>query len=311
MRIANVSRKVAMKITLKIATLFVMMLTVTVFAVGSAMGAAMTPTKAEYSADSIMETQGMSVTSRIFHAENKDRMEMNVQGTNSIMINRMDKKLAWVLMPDQKAYMETSLEEGKKKSNDINSCKIDQKPLGSESVNGIKATRNSIAMSCPDGLKYTGSLWITHEGIMVKLDSVAKTEKGDVPFKMELKNLKIARQDPRLFEIPAGYQVFSMGGLMGSFGDLMNKAAREEAQRAREEEQRARDQAARKQQEEGRSYTAQPREEGRSYTSKPRGEGRSYSAEPREAGRSYTAQKRGLLDGMIDPVKVLKGILSW
>lgn len=283
MRTAEVPRKVIMKIT----ALFIMISSVTVFTIGSAMGAGMPQTKVEYSADSTMETQGMSVTSKIYHAENKDRMEMNVQGTNNIMINRMDKKLSWVLMPDQKAYMETSLEEGKKKSNDINSCQIEQQPLGSETVNGFKATKSKIAMSCPDGLKYSGFMWITKEGIMTKLDSVAKTDRGDMPFKMELKNLNIARQDPRLFEIPAGYQAFSMGGMMGSFEDIMKKATREEEKRTKDEEAK---EAARRPPEEGRSFTAKPREEGRSYTAQ---------------------QKKGVLGGGIDAVKVLKGLLSW
>ena len=276
---------------MRIASLFMTMLLTAVFAVEPAVSAGMPQTKVEYSADSQMESQGMFVASKVFHAENKDRVEMKAQGMNNIMINRMDRKLAWVLMPEQKMYMETSLEEGKKKSNDLNDCQVEQQSLGSEVVNGVRATKNKIAMSCPDGLKYNGSMWVTKEGIMVKLDSVAKTDKGDIPFKMELKNLNIAKQDPYLFEIPAGYQVFNLGA-MGAFGDMMNKAAQEK-------EKRARDEAAKRPPEGGRSYTAEPREMGRSYT-----------AEPREAGRSYTAQKRGLLGG-VDPVKVLKGILSW
>jgi hypothetical protein len=281
---------------MRIAALSITTLLVTVFAVGPAVGAGMPQTKVEYSADSIMETQGMTVTSKVFHAENKDRMEMKVQGANNIMINRMDKKLAWVLMPDQKMYMETNLEEGKKKSNDINNCQIDQQQLGSESVNGLKTTKNKIAMSCPDGLKYNGSMWVTKEGIMVKMDSVAKTDKGDIAFKMELKNLNIARQDPSLFEIPAGYKAMNMGGMMGAFGDMMKKATQGK-------EKRATDDAAKE-------TAKRPPEEGRSYTAKTREEGRAYTAGSREAGRAFTAEKKSGLGG-IDPVKVLKGIFSW
>jgi len=291
---------------MRIATLSTMALLATVFAVGTALGAGMPQTKVEYSADSIMETQGMAVTSKVFHAENKDRMEMKAQGANNIIINRMDKKLGWVLMPEQKMYMETNLEEGKKKSNDVNNCQIEQQQLGSESVNGFKTTKNKISMSCPDGLKYNGSMWVTKEGIMVKMDSVAKTDKGDIPFKMELKNLNIAKQDPSLFEIPAGYQAFNMGGIMGAFGDMMKKATQGKEKRAKDE---AAKEPAKRPSESGRSYTSAARE-GRSYTAAPREEGRSYTAEQREAGRSYTAQKKSGLGG-IDPVKVLKGIFSW
>jgi hypothetical protein len=287
---------------MRIVTLTITALLVTVFAVGTALGAGMPQTKVEYSADSFMESQGMTMTSKVFQAENKYRMEMKVQGTNNIVINRMDKKLTWVLIPDQKMYMENSLEEGKKKSNDINDCKIEQQQLGGEVVNGLKTTKNKIAMSCPDGLKYNGSMWVTKEGIMVKMDSVAKTDKGDIPFKMELKNINIAKQDPSLFEIPAGYQAMNMGGIMGAFGDMMKKATQAGEKKGKDETaKKERDEAAAKRQQEG----------GRSYTAAPRTDGRSYTAEPRaEAGRSYTAQKKSGIGG-VDPVKIFKDIFKW
>ena len=34
----------------------------------------------------------------------------------------------------------------------------------------------------------------------------------------ELKNVKIGRQDPKLFEIPEGFTKFDMGGMMGGMG---------------------------------------------------------------------------------------------
>ena len=298
---------------MRIVTLTITTLLATVFAVGTVLGAGMPQTKVEYSADSFMESQGMTMTSKVFQAENKYRMEMKVQGTNNIVINRMDKKLSWILMPDQKMYLENSLEEGKKKSNDINDCKIEQQQLGSEVVNGLKTTKNKIAMSCPDGLKYNGSMWVTKDGIMVKMDSVAKTDKGDIPFKMELKNINIAKQDPSLFEIPAGYQAMNMGGIMGAVGDMMKKATQAGEKKAKDEAaKKERDEAAAKrQQEEGRSYTSKPRTGGRSYTAAPRTDGRSYTAEPRaEAGRSYTAQKKSGIGG-VDPVKIFKDIFKW
>jgi hypothetical protein len=277
---------------MRIITLSMTTLLVTVLAVGTALGAGMPQTKVEYSADSTMESQGMTMTSKVFQAENKYRMEMKVQGANNIVINRMDKKLSWILMPDQKMYMENSLEEGKKKSNDINDCKVEQQQLGSEVVNGLKTTKNKIAMSCPDGLKYNGSMWVTKDGIMVKMDSVAKTDKGDIPFKMELKNINIAKQDPSLFEIPAGYQAMNMGGMMGAFGDMMKKATQAG-------EKKSRDEAAKKERDEAAAATAAPRTDGRSYTAEPRA----------EAGRSYTAQKKSGSGGM-DPVKIFKDIFN-
>lgn len=129
---------------------------------------------------------------------------------------RMDKKLVWMLMPDTKMYMETTIKEGKKNSRDVSDCTLDQKISGTEMVNGVKATRSKINMSCPDDMQYTGDMWVTKEGIMVKMDVAGKARgTKSVRMKTELKNLKIAKQDPALFEIPAGYTKMSMNNPMG------------------------------------------------------------------------------------------------
>lgn len=180
----------------------------------------------EYSADSVMEAQGMSMVSRVYHGKNKERFEMTNSGMTSIMISRIDKKIAWMLMPDQKMYMEMDLKEAKQSSKDISDCRLSQKSLGTETVNGFKSTKNKITMTCPDKLTYDGHMWVTKEGIMMKMDAVAKTEDGDVRFRTELKNVKIGRQDPKLFEVPAGYKKMSIGGMFGGampFGSQADK----------------------------------------------------------------------------------------
>ncbi|MDH4230520.1 MAG: DUF4412 domain-containing protein [Nitrospirota bacterium] len=175
--------------------------------------------KVEYSADTYFETEEMSFSGRTYQALNgKQRQEINMEGSRQITITRMDKKLIWVLMPNTKTYMEMSINEGKKESRDVHDCDVDQKNAGTETVNGVKATRSKVSMSCPDG-QYTGDMWVTKEGIMVKMDAAGKAEGSKtVRMKTELKNLKIARQDPALFEIPAGYTKMSFGNPMSAAG---------------------------------------------------------------------------------------------
>jgi outer membrane lipoprotein-sorting protein len=176
--------------------------------------------KVEYSADTYFETEQMSFNGRVYHAlGGKDRQEMNMEGTSQIMIVRMDKQLAWILMPDSKMYMETDLKTGKKDNREITDCDIDQKLSGPETVNGIKATKSSVSMSCPDGTQYAGDMWTTKDGIMVKMVATGKTKGSKtVRIKTEIRNLKIGKQDPSLFEVPAGYTKMSMGGMMKGLG---------------------------------------------------------------------------------------------
>jgi hypothetical protein len=189
----------------------------------------------EYSADMIMQSERGSIKSKIYHAMGgKGRQEMSARGSTQIVITRGDKKVAWALMPDQKSYIETSIDESKQKSGtNVSDCDMDITPLGTETVNGVKATKNKVSMSCPDKANYNGHMWITKEGIMVKLDAVAGQGSNQTHLKVDLMNLKIGKQDPSLFEIPAGYQKFSMGNLSSLFQS--SKEPKEEDQGEGEE----------------------------------------------------------------------------
>lgn len=223
----------------------------------------------EYSADMVMTSGQISSTGKIYHAlGGKDRMEMNAQGTTAITITRTDKKVAWVLMPAQNMYMEMSLEESAKKSGktNVSDCDMDLSSLGDETVNGVRATKNKVSGSCPDNTKYDGTMWITKDGIMVKMESVATVDGQQANVNMDLKNLKIGPQEASLFEVPAGYQKFDMGGISSMFKNAQEQAAKAQEQAMKEQEREEKERAAREAEEKasstGRAYTAQ----GRSYT---------------------------------------------
>lgn len=195
----------------------------------------------EYSADMVMEAAQVATTGKIFHAlGGKDRMEMTAQGMTSVIITRMDKKIAWMLMPAQNMYMEMSLEESAKKTGgaNVSDCDMDFSSQGDETVNGVKATKNKISASCPDNTKYDGTMWITKDNIVVKMDAVTEVDGKKTQVKMDLNNLNIGKQDASLFEVPEGYQKFSMGNITSMF-----KSAQQEAAKAQEQE--AKEQAAR------------------------------------------------------------------
>ena len=230
----------------------------------------MKETTVEYSADRIMETRQGSISGKVYHAlGGKERQEMTVQGTTQIMITRLDKKVAWSLMPAERMYMEMSLEASTQQTGtNVNDCDMNLNSLGEETANGVKATNYKVSMSCPDSSKFDGNMWITKEGIMVKMDAVGGQGSTKERVKIDLKNLKITKQDPSLFEVPAGYQKFSMGDISSMMKAQSEAAkAQAEAEKARAEADKARAEAA----DTGRDYTAQGRDyttQGRDYTTK-------------------------------------------
>jgi hypothetical protein len=172
----------------------------------------------DYSADSTMETEGgVTMKSRIHHTLNKDRIEMG-GSDGMIMIIRKDKKVMWQLMGDM--YMEMPLDPEKASGPDEFDI-VEQTEVGSETINGIKTKKSKVVAVKKDGSgKYGGFFWTTKEGIIVKMDLLSKEGDKKTRVVSELTNLKIEKQDPALFEIPAGYTKNDMGAMMG-MGQMM------------------------------------------------------------------------------------------
>jgi outer membrane lipoprotein-sorting protein len=200
------------------------------------------PSKAtvEYSADSELETAEISMKGHVNYAPTRERREMVTDGGDKmITIMRPDKKVAWILMPSEKMYMETNIAQAAGKDNtDPSQYKIEQTVIGPETLNGVQTTKSKIIMTGPKGEKMGGFMWMTKENIMVKMDAIAIEKNQKMRFKTELTNLKIGKQDASLFEIPPGYSkagMPSMGSLMGG-GDKDSSSSSNKKSAAGEKE---------------------------------------------------------------------------
>lgn len=107
--------------------------------------------KVEYSADEYLETEQLTIKGKIYCTANKMRRE---QEMGVIMIIRKDKGVVWSLMPEQKMYTETNLEEGKEDAISLKGYKIEQSAVGEEVIDGIKTTKNKLIMTDPKGNKF-------------------------------------------------------------------------------------------------------------------------------------------------------------
>jgi outer membrane lipoprotein-sorting protein len=240
---------------------------------GTVRAAGLADPKVEYSADQVAGSEGGTVKSRVFHAPGKQRMDMEEGGGKQFIITRADRKLLWIVMPEQKMYMEKSLEEGKKERRDLTDCSFTQKAAGKDTVNGIDAAKSEIEVSCPDKSEYSGTMWTSKEGIMVKMDAVAKGKGSKGRFRMELKNLKIGKQDPKLFEVPTGYERIRMpmGVVPG-----------------------------------GRSVTVEPADSGQDVSGQPAEKELPEASLPKEPPK-----EKGTVGKAVEPMKKIKNLFGW
>jgi len=185
-----------------------------VVAAGSAQATNTLPVPSvEYSADRVIESDAGTIEGKVYSSLGKERMETDMGGMRSVMILRRDKQIGWMLMPMQKMYQELDFAKAQKQSGAAPADQVEITEVGSESVEGFDATKYKLVMK--DG-SAGGFIWITQQGIAVKMDMLSKSGRDKTRITMTLKNLSIGSQDAQLFELPADYSAMSRMGGLGS-----------------------------------------------------------------------------------------------
>ncbi len=175
--------------------------------------------QAEYSADEMIQNEEGTMQQKVFVTPTKERKEMLTgSGDGTVQIFRYDSKVLWMVMPSQKMYMEHSMAGGPPKGNDPSQWTYEDTAVGEETLNGMKVTKYKTIATSTDGKKFGGFSWRTKEGINLKQDLLYKEGNDKKRMMTELSNVKIGKQDPQLFEIPAGFTKLDMGGMMGGMG---------------------------------------------------------------------------------------------
>jgi Domain of unknown function (DUF4412) len=168
--------------------------------------------RVEYSADRIVETDAGTFQGKVWSAKDRERSETTMQGMQTVMILRRDKQLGWMLMPAQKMYQQVDFTKARQQSGAAPDSEVDITQVGTESVAGFETTKYKLLMK--DG-SAGGFIWITPEGIAVKMDMLSKADGAKTRITMSLSNVQTGAQDPQLFEVPEGYTAMPA---MGAFG---------------------------------------------------------------------------------------------
>jgi hypothetical protein len=169
----------------------------------------------EYSADRVIESEAGTFTGKVFAAKDKERSEIAMRGMQSVTIVRRDKQLGWMLMPSHRLYSQMDLARARQQSG-APAEDVTIEEIGSETIEGYAATKYKLLMK--DG-SAGGFIWVTADGIAIKMDMLTKEGGKKSRMTMTLTNLKIGPQDAALFELPSGYSAMpTMGNIGGAFG---------------------------------------------------------------------------------------------
>lgn len=173
----------------------------TVLGFGSATAAGLPVPKVEYAADREVRSAQGNFSAKVYQAGNKERTEMSMGGMQTVTIMRRDRNVMWTLMPAQRMYREASLKSLPAEGTVPEDVEISA--VGEERVEGVNATKYKMLLKDRSG---GGFVWLTPDNIPVKMDMLTRGRDGSKNrMTMVLKNIRTGRQDPALFEVPAGY----------------------------------------------------------------------------------------------------------
>ncbi|HAW71591.1 MAG TPA: hypothetical protein DCY84_00825 [Firmicutes bacterium] len=187
-----------MKKSLRLFLLFMLLLSLAVMPL---LAAAM----AEFSADMTI-TDGKEVTKgKIYVKPNKMRQEIISEDGTAVTILRMDKKVAWTLMPDLGSYMEVPLDFDPN-GPQAEAGKYETVNVGTETIGGYHC--EIVKYVYKDKKLGNTIIWQAKElgGFGIKIENY--NSKGKLETTTTFTNIKAEKQPDELFELPEGYSKF-------------------------------------------------------------------------------------------------------
>jgi hypothetical protein len=183
----------------------VVMMLLAIMAVGCSKKADVTGNTAagvkNFNATVSMMTPAGSMDGKIYVSGDKIRTEM----PQAITISRLDKGIVWILMPDQKVYVEQQLGPDHVVSfSEKIPGEVKREKMAEESVGSRKAQKYLVTYKIgeEDSSVYQ---WVDEDsGMPIKMAGV------DGGWSYEFQNIEPGMQVAELFEIPSGYNKMEM-----------------------------------------------------------------------------------------------------
>lgn len=166
----------------------------------------------EYSASRRIESPDGVIDGRIAAAPGMERSELTMGAMSTVMILRTDQRTGFMLMPAQRMYQEIPFAQAAQQSGTVAQDQLELEEVGTEAVAGMVTVKYKfVAKDKSAG----GFLWISAEGIPVKMDVVSKTGREKTRMTVTLDDIRIGAQDRAAFEVPAGFTRMPGGKLFG------------------------------------------------------------------------------------------------
>lgn len=170
-----------------------------------------------FSADRTLTVGDRSFTGKLYAIPGSQRHEQRIAGVDQVIILHGKDARGWLVLPALNSYVEFWFARAavELKANDLLSTK-----LGEETIDGQRTSKYRIEHTARDGTMADGYIWLTREGIPMRLDGMYSPAKGGEPTNvhMELSNVRQGPQDAALFAVPQNMMKLPGGALAPLLG---------------------------------------------------------------------------------------------
>jgi hypothetical protein len=179
--------------------------------VGSAIAAPnLLDLKVDYTADSVIGSGTDARSGRLWRTPVALRHELNDGSQAQTVIVRLDRNMAWMLMPAVRLVLGTNL-DGLTQISGASAVlgaadKLKPVSVGAETIDGRRTTKYRVRMDDPTAGQFDGFVWSTAEGIILKVDGAGEQNGRRGTVRLAFRNVHVGPLDMTLFEPPAGYR---------------------------------------------------------------------------------------------------------
>jgi outer membrane lipoprotein-sorting protein len=157
---------------------------------------------AEFTAQMVLKDGDKTMPGKIYVKGDKMRQEFSDARGQSVTIVRKDKKKIWVVMPQDKIYVEMPFKrELPGQFLELPADCLNKRPVCTENVNGYPTQRIQVTVAGGSMGSMIQSFWMCE-----KLGMPLKMECREKRFSVEYKDIKEVQVEDKLFEPPPGFQ---------------------------------------------------------------------------------------------------------
>ena len=169
-----------------------------------------------YSADRTLSINGQHFDGAVYAMPGFQRHEQNLSGIQQVAIFDLAAGRGYYIVPSVRTYIDFPIDLAVR---ELGMPDVLGTPAGTERQGSVVTTKYRVSHRGSDGTRIEGFVWLAGSGIPMRGEgAVIETSGKRTPVSWTLSNVRIAPQDPTLFQPPDGFYRLPAAALPGILG---------------------------------------------------------------------------------------------